>query len=173
MKKVNVLKTGIMVAAMVAALPLSAFAATGASSIQADLKTEASGALKAASMASYPEMDKEQVSGFGMQQELVQGIKDLKLDQRTEKKINDMVASLKPEQITSKKLQEIVKSLKLDRKTDKVLNETIANIIDSQTIKADKTENVKVDILTLEAGMLQNMQREGQDGRVMLTKTIK
>ncbi|WII37507.1 hypothetical protein [Paenibacillus thiaminolyticus] len=173
MKKVNALKTGIMVAAMVAALPLSAFAATGANSIQPDVKTAPKGSLEAASTASYPKMDREQVSGFGMQQELVFGIKDLKLDQRTEKKINDMIASLKSEQITSKKLQEKIGSLKLDRQTEKKLNETIANIIGSQANKEDKTWNMKAEVREMEAGMLQNMQREGEDGLVMLKKTIK
>jgi hypothetical protein len=168
MKKVNVLKTGIMVAAMVAALPLSAFAATGGNT-GVDIKVYPAGTMpteyNGKSIDSYPQFERKELS---VQESLAFVIQTLELDSRTEKKINDMIANLKPEQITSEKLREIVKSLKLDPKTEKVLNETFANIIDSQTIKADKTGNVKVELL--DAG---TVQFNVQDGHVMLKNNKK
>ncbi|MCM3340925.1 hypothetical protein M3650_20380 [Paenibacillus sp. MER TA 81-3] len=94
MKKVTMLKTGLMVAAMVAALPLSAFAATGVPVAKADskiIKMESLDAIK----ATHQLTNKEQIQ---VKKQITEKIKNLKLDQKTEKKLNQTIADLSLEQ---------------------------------------------------------------------------
>ncbi|MCE5173128.1 hypothetical protein LQV63_28095 [Paenibacillus profundus] len=174
MKKVTMLKTGLMVAAMVAALPLSAFAATGVPMEKVDskvIKMESLDAIK----ATHQLANKEQVQ---VKKQITEKIKNLKLDQQIEKKATEMVANLKADQLSEKKLREVIASLKLDQQTEKKLNQTIADLsLEQQIIEAEaqgnvKTVNIKAEIHTSPADQNAAQQLKLKDGQVLLKKEI-
>ncbi|MCY9514010.1 hypothetical protein [Paenibacillus apiarius] len=169
MKKVTMLKTGLMVAAMVTALPLSAFAATGAPMAKVDSKVIKMESWDA-SKATHQLANKEQVQ---VKKQITEKIKNLKLDQQIEKKATEMVANLKADQLSEKKLREVIASLKLDQQTEKKLNATIADLtLNQQITGTEALGNVKVEIHASPADKSAAQQLKLKDGQVVLKAQI-
>ena len=169
MKKVTMLKTGLMVAAMVTALPLSAFAATAVPVAKADSKIITMDSVDAIKYTRQL-TNKEQIQ---VKKQITEKIKNLKLDQKTEKKATELIASLKADQLSGKKLNEVIASLKLDQQTEKKLNATITDLTLNQQITETKVlGNVRFEMHPFPADINAAQQLKLEDGQVMVKAQI-